>query len=507
MKELIKYTINQVINEEKKIWSLDDILNIAQNYPSFLEMNKKNNNVVRQADKLGMLDELKQFFIKRKNVNIHSIKDFAEFVKKDVESKNTNWYVNYEIKDNPESVFFYLGLKKNISSGVDYTNLTNEFFNSATDSQYTFSHGPDNDWLRKRNNDPEFRKFVELSEKVYGSWYDLWEEFNGKTSPTLESLVNQKYSNIPFSEIKKLNIEQLISIKQEYIDSVKSAWVQYIECVNDILKEIDADLLLDVNSYDVKLDEWKPFFENDKVINFKGIIYVDYDLINSNSDVRWNSIYNEYYSPNPSTHKRMNSCYNKIINKIQRAESERKTYPKSQITFEIKYKPSENFSIKQNESDLYRQYRKYISNSKPYPGDENVSQFIDDLIRIKGSKPDSESSGERLVRLFLEKHNVKYKQYHRIKKCFSVLRGKCYTLPFDFYLPKTNVLIEYDGEQHYKPVSIWGGEEGFKRQKMLDGIKDDFCRNNNIKLVRIPYTVKNEKKLIEYLTSDILGTE
>lgn len=505
MRQLIRNTINQIISEEKKMWSLEDILNIAKKYSSFLEMNIKNNNTVRQADKLGFLEDVKKYFIDRKNININTIEDYANFVKKDVESKNSNWYINYDIKHNPENVYFQLGLKNNVSSGIDYENLTKEFFNSATDSKYSFSHGPDNEWFNRRNNDPNFKKFVELSKKLHGNWSDLWKEFDGKISPTLESLRTEKYSNISFDEIKKLNINQLIDIKKDYIDSIKNSWTQYIECVNNILKDFDPDLILTVDSYDIKLDEWKPFFDNDKVINFKGVIYVTYDLTNSNSDTRWNSVYKEYYSPTPIIHKKINSCYTKIINKIQRAESERKTYPKSQITFDIKYKPSEQFLLKQNESDLYRQYKKYIGTSKPYPGDENVSEFIDDLIRIKGSKPDSESSGERLVRLFLEDRNVKYKQYHRIKKCFSVLRGKCYTLPFDFYLPKTNVLIEYDGEQHYKPVSIWGGEEGFKRQQMLDGIKDKFCQDNNIKLIRIPYTVKTEKKLADYLTSDILG--
>ena len=61
-------------------------------------------------------------------------------------------------------------------------------------------------------------------------------------------------------------------------------------------------------------------------------------------------------------------------------------------------------------------------------------------------------------------------------------------LPFDFYLFKYNILIEYQGEQHYKPRKKFGGEEGFKNTVIRDNIKKQYCKNNNIKLIEIPYT-------------------
>lgn len=118
---------------------------------------------------------------------------------------------------------------------------------------------------------------------------------------------------------------------------------------------------------------------------------------------------------------------------------------------------------------------------------------------------DNESKGESMVRVFLEKRGINLKQYHRIKECFSEVNGKCYTLPFDFFLSDLNILIEYDGEQHYRPVDMWGGEEGFKRQQVLDSIKNKFAERKGIKLIRIPYTVKKENQLSEYLTNDLLG--
>lgn len=57
-------------------------------------------------------------------------------------------------------------------------------------------------------------------------------------------------------------------------------------------------------------------------------------------------------------------------------------------------------------------------------------------------------------------------------------------LPFDFYLNDFNIIIEYDGIQHFKPSF---NEKEFKNIKVNDEIKNKFCKDNNIKLIRIPY--------------------
>ena len=57
-------------------------------------------------------------------------------------------------------------------------------------------------------------------------------------------------------------------------------------------------------------------------------------------------------------------------------------------------------------------------------------------------------------------------------------------LPFDFYVEKYNLCIEFDGIQHYEPRF---GEDNFIKTKEHDKIKDEYCDNNNIHLLRIPY--------------------
>jgi len=66
-------------------------------------------------------------------------------------------------------------------------------------------------------------------------------------------------------------------------------------------------------------------------------------------------------------------------------------------------------------------------------------------------------------------------------------------LPYDFYIPKYNFIIEYDGEFHYKPIKnyknepVKHAEERLKKVQIHDKLKDDYCKEHNIKILRIPY--------------------
>lgn len=58
---------------------------------------------------------------------------------------------------------------------------------------------------------------------------------------------------------------------------------------------------------------------------------------------------------------------------------------------------------------------------------------------------------------------------------------------FDFFI-NNKYLIEFDGEQHYRDVDFFGGKEQFKIQQNHDNYKNQWCKENNIPLIRIPYT-------------------
>ena len=96
------------------------------------------------------------------------------------------------------------------------------------------------------------------------------------------------------------------------------------------------------------------------------------------------------------------------------------------------------------------------------------------------------SKGEYCISNILNKIGLSYKKQY----IFSDLRGKDKPLRFDFAIfkeEKLYCLIEYQGRQHYEVVSDFGGEENFNIQKSYDEKKRQYCNENNIKLIEIPY--------------------
>lgn len=112
----------------------------------------------------------------------------------------------------------------------------------------------------------------------------------------------------------------------------------------------------------------------------------------------------------------------------------------------------------------------------------NYFQSLNDHSNGCGCPVCSESKGEITIRNYLEDNNITYVPQKTFAECkFDKL------LRFDFFVPKNNLVIEYQGEQHYEPVVIFGGEQSFKLQKKKDKLKREFCEARGIKLVEIPY--------------------
>jgi len=118
-------------------------------------------------------------------------------------------------------------------------------------------------------------------------------------------------------------------------------------------------------------------------------------------------------------------------------------------------------------------------------------QIPDNHIRKKYGCPKcNESKGEKEIRNILEKSKIIFESQKRFKECKNIN-----VLPFDFYLPKENICIEFDGKQHFRSVDIWGGKKEFKNIQKRDRIKNEYCKNNNIRLLRIKYDDSIEEKI------------
>jgi hypothetical protein len=100
---------------------------------------------------------------------------------------------------------------------------------------------------------------------------------------------------------------------------------------------------------------------------------------------------------------------------------------------------------------------------------------------LSGSKcPKCQNSkGELEILKYLDNKNIEYISEKKFED-FGLKR-------FDFYVPKYNLCIEYDGIQHFESREFFGGENALSEQKKSDKLKNKYCIDNNIKLIRIPY--------------------
>lgn len=107
------------------------------------------------------------------------------------------------------------------------------------------------------------------------------------------------------------------------------------------------------------------------------------------------------------------------------------------------------------------------------------------------------SKMEKRVGDLLKMFNINNIWHHKFDDC----RGDVFPLEYDYYLTDHNTVIEYDGEQHYKPVKLFGGKKSFERLKRYDAIKDKYCQDNGITMIRIPYYVNEH--IDDYLISQL----
>ena len=116
---------------------------------------------------------------------------------------------------------------------------------------------------------------------------------------------------------------------------------------------------------------------------------------------------------------------------------------------------------------------------------------------LKGSK------GEECIKFILDKYNIEYRSEFMFDDCRYINR-----LPFDFYLPKYNLLIEYDGEHHFLKIKHYP-ENHYENTLRNDCIKNEYSIKNKIQLLRIPYTDYNniEEIIINFLKNNNINCQ
>lgn len=102
--------------------------------------------------------------------------------------------------------------------------------------------------------------------------------------------------------------------------------------------------------------------------------------------------------------------------------------------------------------------------------------------------------GELIINKILKLLNIKYEP----QKKFNNLKDT-QPLSYDFYIPDQNILIEYQGQQHYEPIDYFGGVNQFKIQQKHDKLKSDYAKKHNYNLIAVPYTEDTLSKIKKYL--------
>lgn len=132
-------------------------------------------------------------------------------------------------------------------------------------------------------------------------------------------------------------------------------------------------------------------------------------------------------------------------------------------------------------------------------------EFVDTVTHVKqgynlGLK---RSKGEALLETLLSELSIEFTTEYSFKDCINPKTG--HRLLFDFYLPEYNCCVEYDGEQHFKGWrKSHDAKTSLEQVQYRDSIKNQYCLNNGIKLIRIPYTDYNklDSKYLRSLLED-----
>lgn len=149
-----------------------------------------------------------------------------------------------------------------------------------------------------------------------------------------------------------------------------------------------------------------------------------------------------------------------------------------------------NSSVSPVNINEYNGFGEYMDVSCDYCG--HIWEMTFGNVKIGNGCPKCKvSKGEKSIINAMEKYGIEYSMQKTFDKCFYNRK-----LKFDFFIDSKNIAIEYNGLQHYKIVEFSSSPERnaeeFRKVKIRDKIKVDYCKNNNIRLITISYKKFNE---------------
>lgn len=110
-----------------------------------------------------------------------------------------------------------------------------------------------------------------------------------------------------------------------------------------------------------------------------------------------------------------------------------------------------------------------------------------------------DSFGISKIKEILTNNNIQFIQEKSFDNFYYEISKK--PIKFDLYVNNTYI-IEFDGKQHFTYDSTgWNTKENYLKTKERDQLRNEYCKTNNIHLIRIPYTVINQITLEDLVPS------
>lgn len=135
---------------------------------------------------------------------------------------------------------------------------------------------------------------------------------------------------------------------------------------------------------------------------------------------------------------------------------------------------------------------------------DRVSDYYENndrcFIQKKSSAP-FESKGESECRRVLEK--IYSLPFPKVRPTFMNNDVTFHNLEFDCFNEELKIACEYQGEGHFKYIPAWHKtHDGFRNQQYRDYMKKQKCRENNITLIEVPYTIPINR-IEDYITEQL----
>lgn len=170
-----------------------------------------------------------------------------------------------------------------------------------------------------------------------------------------------------------------------------------------------------------------------------------------------------------------------------------------EVTERIKEALGEDYILVSN----YESLQKKVTMQHTACGHLFDVRLTDVFYKRSGCKCCTQSRGEEYVMNYLDSKNIKYV----IQKRFDDLKDKA-PLTYDFFLPETNTLIEYQGEQHFRPKTFGGiskerANTNLVGQQRRDQLKREYASENGYTLVEPTYKLKTYSSLVKFLDDNL----